>query len=96
MNKRMAIAPTCLRDLAAQCHESNDEGRDQLFADLYKSYYDGRRATPADLAGTLKAFILSLDVLPTTAGAETIHTPGRRPGPLRRNTTVPSCHASWG
>jgi len=62
-----------LQTLVQQYHKSNDEGREQLFEDLYTSHYNGPRTAPDDLANLLKALLLSLDLLPATAAAETMY-----------------------
>lgn len=69
----MGSEPANIETLTQRYHASDDEAREQLFQDLYTSHYDGPRTTPNALANTLKALILSLDLLPTTAGAETIY-----------------------
>ena len=69
----MASEPANSQTLVQKYHNSNDEGREQLFEDLYTSHYNGPRTAPDDLANLLKYFLLSLDLLPTTAGAETMY-----------------------
>jgi hypothetical protein len=69
----MATKYANIQDLSRQYHESDDEGRERLFEELYTSCYRGPRTVPDDLANTLKALLLLLDVLPTTAGAETMY-----------------------
>ena len=69
----MASEAADIQVLSQQYHKSDDEEREQLFQDLYTSYYTGPRTTPGELANTLKALLLSLDLLPATAGAETMY-----------------------
>ena len=71
---KMPHDTTNLQALVQQYHQSDDEGREQLFRDLYTSHYNGPRTVPGDLADLLKTLLLSLDLLPTTAGAETMET----------------------
>ena len=68
----MAHDTTNLQALVQQYHKSDDEGRERLFEELYTSHYSGPRTVPDDLADVLRALLLSLDLLPTTAGAETM------------------------
>lgn len=68
----MAHDTTTLQALVQQYHEGDDEGRERLFEGLYTSHYSGPRTVPDDLANLLRALLLSLDLLPTTAGAETM------------------------
>lgn len=68
----MAHGTTNLQALVQQYHQSDDEGRERLFQDLYTSHYNGPRTVPDDLANVLKALLLFLNLLPTTAGAETM------------------------
>lgn len=69
----MAPDPTNVRALVQQYYKSDDEGREQLFQDLYASHYNGPCTSPDDLANTLQSLLLSLNILPTTAGAETMY-----------------------
>jgi hypothetical protein len=62
-----------IETLSQRYHKSDDEGREQLFQDLYTSHYNGPRTAPDALANTLKTLLLSLDIVPTTAGAETMY-----------------------
>ena len=58
--------------LVQQYHKCDDEGREQLFQGLYSSHYNGPCTAPVDLAKALKELLLSLDILPRTAGADTL------------------------
>jgi hypothetical protein len=68
----MAPNHTNLQTLVQKYHRSNDEGREQLLEDSYTSHYNGLRTAPDDLANLLKG-LLSLNLLPTTAAAETMY-----------------------
>lgn len=69
----MAPDPIDVQALSQQYHESDDEGQEQLFQDLYTSHYKGPRTAPDDLANTLKPLLLSLDILPRTSDTETMY-----------------------
>ena len=71
--KSMASEPANLQTLVQQYYKSDDEGREQLFENLYTSHYNGPSTAPDHLANLLKGFLLSLDLLPTIAGAETMY-----------------------
>lgn len=54
-------------------NDSNDEGHEQLFEDLFFSGYKSSQPVPNDLAKALQAIFISTNVLPKVASSDTMH-----------------------
>lgn len=108
--KNMAPDPIGVQALSQQYHESDDEGREQLFQDRYTSHYKGPRTAPDDLANTLKPLLLSLSTyfqghqtprpcILSSARNSALECNGsvfpRLPGPIMHGTTRRVLSLSW-
>lgn len=59
--------------ISSRYNDSSDEGREQLFEDLFASFYNGVQSAADELAKALQVILIATDMLPKEANGDTMH-----------------------